>query len=102
MAYPAVAVAHPHLVSPTEMPKDDFKREKLSLPKLSIKAGDATILTRTVNELVAEDHVSTQYMVFFRRATLAPSGEYCSPSPSTLDISCTFTQGFANWTPIYG
>ena len=50
MAYLAVAVAQPHLVSPTEMPKDDFKREKLSLPKLSIKAGDATTLTRTINE----------------------------------------------------
>ena len=33
MAYPAVAVAQPHMVSPTEMLKDDFKREKLSLPK---------------------------------------------------------------------
>ena len=31
MAYPAVAVAQPPMVSPTEMPKDDFKREKLSL-----------------------------------------------------------------------
>ena len=50
MAYPAVAVAQPHLVSPTEMSKDDFKREKLSLPKLLIKAGDATTLTRTINE----------------------------------------------------
>ena len=50
MAYPAVAVAQPHLVSATEMPKDDFKREKLSLPKLSIKAGDATTLIRTINE----------------------------------------------------
>ena len=29
IAYPAVTVAQPHLVSPTEMPKDDFKREKL-------------------------------------------------------------------------
>ena len=39
MAYPAVAVAQPPMASPTEMPKDDFKREKLSLPKLSIRLG---------------------------------------------------------------
>ena len=45
-----VTVAQTPMVSPTEMPQDDPKREKLYLPKLSIKAGDATTLTRTINE----------------------------------------------------
>ena len=65
MAYPAVAVAQTPMVSPTELPKDDFKREKLSLPKLSIKAGDATALTRTMKRVVAQNHFSTQHVVFF-------------------------------------
>ena len=76
MAYPAVAVAQtPIKISPTEMPKDDFKREKFVSPQAFDKGWGCKHINSYHKRVVAKDHVSTQYMVFFRRATLAPSGE---------------------------
>ena len=112
-AFPAMAVPNPTTplgAFPTQTPlpagqphtgDEYFKREKSPLPKLVIKSGDATTITRIVHGWVAEDGHGSQHLVVFSHPTLASCCWSCKECTCPVDPYGSQPTGFADWVAIY-
>ena len=88
----------PPLQNSPQLPADEyFKREKSPLPKLTIKGGDATSITRTVHEwlqktAMAVNTWSTSAIQLWHHAVSVAKAAH---QQWTMMVSCP--EGFANW-----
>ena len=91
--YPNPEVSLP--TSPQEEGRIDFKREKSALPKLNIKGGDATSITRTIHEWLQRTSIAlntwsaSAVHLWHNAVALAKAAQ-------PMDLDGSFTKGFTN------